>query len=33
MWSAIALIVSLLAFALVVSRILRGTPFEGRPFG
>ena len=33
MWTVIFLLVILVAGALVVSRMLRNTPFEGRPLG
>ncbi len=33
MWTAIVLLAVLVAGALAVSRLLRKTPFEGRPFG
>ena len=33
MWTVIVLLVVLIAGALVVSRMLRSTPFAGRPFG
>ncbi len=33
MWTAIVLLAVLVVGALVVSRLLRRTPFEGRPLG
>ncbi len=32
MWKAIVLLAVMVAVTLVVSRLLRKTPFEGRPF-